>query len=95
MSPGESEPADRVTHREIGTEYLLISPLLMRPKRWHTRAELHGTCMTWTPTRSTAHSMTCTPRGIVHLDGERVRVSACARHINELVGDVIEEEDER
>lgn len=22
MSPGESEPADRVTHREIGTEYL-------------------------------------------------------------------------
>lgn len=33
--------------------------------------------------------------GIVHLDGERVRVSACARHINELVGDVIEEEDER
>lgn len=36
MRPGESQPADRVTHREIGTEYLLIPPLLVRPKRWHT-----------------------------------------------------------
>jgi hypothetical protein len=33
--------------------------------------------------------------GIVHLNGERVRVSACARHMNELVGNVIEQEDER
>jgi hypothetical protein len=33
--------------------------------------------------------------GIVHFDGERVRASACARHMNELVGDVIEREDER
>ncbi len=95
MRPGESGPADRVTHREIGTEYLLIPPLLVRPKRWHTRGELREYLYDVDPDAIDRALDDLHAEGIVHLDGERVRVSACARHMNELVGDVIEQGDER
>ncbi len=54
-----------------------------------------STWTTWTPDAIDRALDDLHAEKIVHLDGERVRVSACARHMNELVGDVIEEEDER
>jgi hypothetical protein len=95
MRPGDSKPADRATRREIGTEYLLIPPLLVRPKRWHTRRELREYLYDVDPDAIDRALDDLHAEGIVHLDGEQVRASSCARHMNELVGDVIEREDER
>ncbi len=94
MRTGESEPANRVTHREIGTEYLLIPPLLVRLKRWHTRGELREYLYDVDPA--------AIGRALddLHAEGSSTSTAsgcACrrARHMNELVGDVIEREDER
>jgi hypothetical protein len=76
MRPGESEPADRVTHREIGTEYLLISLLLVRPKRWHTRGELREYLYDIDPDAIDRALDACTPRGS---STSTVSVCACRR----------------